>query len=62
MERTVKNPDQLAALHERRARQREEGKIAMAEYVKKQFELKDRTRRLREERIAREAGDSQKTT
>ena len=51
----VKYPERLAALHERRARQRMEGAVAMTANLKEQVEVKERTRRLREERLAREA-------
>jgi hypothetical protein len=51
---TVKYPEQLAARKEKRARQFEEGVLAMADYRRKQQQAKDQLRRLREARLARD--------
>jgi hypothetical protein len=50
-----KNPDQQAKLIDRRIRQQAEGVVAMAEYLKTEEETRLRTKRLREERLARQA-------
>ena len=52
--RQVQNPEKLAALNARRARQAEENADAMAEYQKTQLAARDQLRRLREARLARE--------
>jgi hypothetical protein len=54
----VKNPKQQEALHARRERQRIEGAVAMKEYVAAEEAMRRRTRRLREERLAREAAEA----
>ncbi len=47
-------------IHIRRARQAEEGKVAMKEYRAKADALVKNTERLRAERLAREARDAEK--
>ena len=54
----LKNPKQRAALLARRARQSEQGPLAMLEYVRAEQAVRQRTRRLREERLAREAAQA----
>lgn len=50
-----KNPKQQEALLAKRERQRVEGAVAMREYLAAQDAMRARTRRLRAERLAREA-------
>jgi hypothetical protein len=58
----VKNPKRLEALHARRERQRVEGAVAMKEYVAAEEATRRRTKRLREERLARETAEAQDRT
>ena len=51
----AKNPEQQAALIARKERQRVEGAVAMKEYIAQQEATRRRTKRLREERLAKEA-------
>jgi hypothetical protein len=51
----AKNPEQQAALIARKERQRVEGAVAMKEYIAQEEATRRRTKRLREQRLAREA-------
>ena len=51
----VKNPKQQAALLARRERQRIEGAVAMKDYLASEEAMRRKTKRLREERLRREA-------
>ena len=54
-----KNPKQQEALLAKRERQRVEGAVAMREYLAAQDAMRARTRRLRAERLARQAAELQ---
>jgi hypothetical protein len=53
----VKNPEQQAALHARREKQKIEGAIAMKEYLAKEAATRRQTKRLRELRLAKQAAE-----
>jgi hypothetical protein len=54
-----KNPKQQEALHARRERQRVEGAAAMKEYLAAEIATRQKTKRLRELRLAKEAAERQ---